>query len=331
MILLSFALIPLTASIVFGDLAGAFSYSDLPFVIAFVLYGIFHISQKIRSKTTFAISLFFLIWMGFSYIPTGAGVVTERIGEWLFLFFVYGLVQIHLELHKHTPSISRRDKIQPDWDEYYFSKVQTRQLEDLIRHSANHALWYSTWLGYINARVPLYDTRLRVFEIGSGLGGVITLMQQHNVPVTGSDVSPGIVSLSKRIRPDIPYILCNVETGIPLKHPYDRIFAFEVLEHLTKLDNAVTNIYDALKQGGYFVGTTPYPYRHFVDLPTHFNVHGPDFWRQLFRSSGFTSVVTYPMSLPPFLWRIHPKLNFVFPVYVPFKGWISTTLIIAKK
>lgn len=75
------------------DLAGAFSYSDVPFLSAFLLYVLFLFIQKGGSKTSFTLALIFLVIMGFSYIPTGAGRITERIGEWFYLFFLFGLIQ----------------------------------------------------------------------------------------------------------------------------------------------------------------------------------------------------------------------------------------------
>lgn len=92
-ILFSLALIPLIFGILFVDLAGTFSYSDLPFVFAFSVYMLFVFIQGSTSKATFIMTLYLLIIMGLSYVQTGPGVITERFGEWFYLFFVFGLVQ----------------------------------------------------------------------------------------------------------------------------------------------------------------------------------------------------------------------------------------------
>lgn len=92
-ILMSLFIIPLIFGVVFVDLAGVFSFSDMPFAIAFILYILFVIIQHPKSNVSFTLALSLLIWMGLSYIPTGAGIVTERIGEWFYLFLVFGLVQ----------------------------------------------------------------------------------------------------------------------------------------------------------------------------------------------------------------------------------------------
>jgi hypothetical protein len=49
--------------------------------------------QHRLSKLSFVIAVFFLISMGLSYTKTGPGVITERMGEWFYLFFIFGLIQ----------------------------------------------------------------------------------------------------------------------------------------------------------------------------------------------------------------------------------------------
>jgi hypothetical protein len=75
------------------DLAGTFNYSDLPFLFAFTIYIIFVLIQRTQSKAAFIVALLLLIYTGLSYLPTGASPTTERFGEWLYLFFVFGLIQ----------------------------------------------------------------------------------------------------------------------------------------------------------------------------------------------------------------------------------------------
>jgi len=93
LIYVSLLLLPLVVGVILVDLAGTFSFSDAPFAIALALYTVFVLMQRAKSNSTFLITIFFLILMGLSYIPTGPGPVTERIGEWFYLFFLYGLIQ----------------------------------------------------------------------------------------------------------------------------------------------------------------------------------------------------------------------------------------------
>jgi len=100
----SLFLMPIMACVLFVDLAGTFNYGDISFAIVFALYIIFIAIQHAKSKTTFVIAFLFLIWMGLSYLPTGAGQVTERFGEWFYLFFLFGIVQYTYEVLRRKQS-----------------------------------------------------------------------------------------------------------------------------------------------------------------------------------------------------------------------------------
>lgn len=86
--------------IVFIDLAGVFNYSDLPFVLSMLLYIVFFLIQKASGKTLFVLALYFLIIMGLSYIKTGPSLISERLGEWFYIFFLAGIMQSSVYIFK---------------------------------------------------------------------------------------------------------------------------------------------------------------------------------------------------------------------------------------
>jgi hypothetical protein len=96
-IIFSLLLVPAAAAVVILDLAGVFGYSDLPFLLVFFPYFLFMFIQRTGSRCTFAVALCMLLYMGLSYVPTGAGPITERFGEWFYVFFVFGLIQYSRE------------------------------------------------------------------------------------------------------------------------------------------------------------------------------------------------------------------------------------------
>jgi hypothetical protein len=98
LIYLSLFLFPMIAGVVLLDLAGSLNYSDIPFLLTFSLYGIFIIIQRSHSNLTFRLAIFLLMYAGLSYIPVGAARTTERISEWFYLFFVFGLMQYMKEI-----------------------------------------------------------------------------------------------------------------------------------------------------------------------------------------------------------------------------------------
>lgn len=97
-IILSLLLIPVIIGTYCFDILGGFNFADKAFGIALAIYIIFIFIQQSSSKFTFVISLFFLVIMGLFYIPSGVVQRTERMGEWFYVFFVFGLIQSVIEL-----------------------------------------------------------------------------------------------------------------------------------------------------------------------------------------------------------------------------------------
>ncbi|MBU2544293.1 hypothetical protein KJ618_02385 [Patescibacteria group bacterium] len=99
-ILFSYFLFLVMVGVVFADLGSAFSFSDLPFVLVFSVFFVFMIIQRGTSKIVFVSASYFLITMGLSYVRTGSSVITERLGEWFYLFFLVGILQYTKEAFK---------------------------------------------------------------------------------------------------------------------------------------------------------------------------------------------------------------------------------------
>jgi EamA domain-containing membrane protein RarD len=75
------------------DLKYKFGNFDTPFFLVFGIYLLATWVMKLTHRCTFIIDMILLLLMGVFYIYTGPVRLTERAGEWWFLFFVCGLVQ----------------------------------------------------------------------------------------------------------------------------------------------------------------------------------------------------------------------------------------------
>jgi SAM-dependent methyltransferase len=223
-----------------------------------------------------------------------------------------------------------KNNVTIDWDNYFGSCMYPSSAGWHQAQLELYRKWYVSWLAYIHRAVPIYVRGMETFEVGSGIGAVVSLLRERGVHITGSDISKKAVAIAKRLNPIVPFVVCDIEKGIPGNKKYDRILAFEVLEHLSDISQAVYNIKKILKRKGYFIGTSPYPYPKNMLDKTHVHVMYPKYWLNIFKKQGFVDVTVRPMSSIPFLWKIHRIFHPILPFYIPFKYFVSTTLIIAR-
>ena len=90
--IMTFSIVAGICCVIFLDLAGSFSFTDLPLAVVIGLYSFLAVTKLSSSRTAFGLSVFLLCLMGLSYIPTGEGVMTERMGEWFYVCFFMGLI-----------------------------------------------------------------------------------------------------------------------------------------------------------------------------------------------------------------------------------------------
>lgn len=218
-----------------------------------------------------------------------------------------------------------------NWDEYFYSHYQPEKKEWGRDDLNKYRRWYKTWIPFIENTLEISFHSKKVLELGCGIGAVSTLLFDSGATVTGSDIARVMVDHAKQLSPEISFMTYDIMKPFPHPHTFDCVFAFEVLEHIPQLAVALKNIHNLLERGGWFIGSTPYPYSKNMIDPTHVNVHLPTFWKTLFISSGFSSVETYPMSFLPFFWRTPLSFPFILPFNISWKYIVSTTLIVAKK
>jgi SAM-dependent methyltransferase len=217
------------------------------------------------------------------------------------------------------------------WDQYFHSHYQPVNASWSQKDLTKYIQWYMSWISYIEAKIPLLRKKARIFEIGSAVGAVAKILHDRGHDVTGSDISPEMVRVARALCKPIPFVVCDIQKGIVSRKPFEAVIGFEVLEHVPKIERAVGKIYQALTKGGYFIGTSPYPYPKNFQDPTHVNVKYPDEWKELFLKAGFSSVDLQPLSFLPFVWRMSPRLNIVLPFRTGLPLLVSTTLIIARR
>ena len=213
-----------------------------------------------------------------------------------------------------------------DYENYFRNQHKyTFTRKDLVKHEK----WFYSQYRFLSSLIDIQPGD-KILEIGSGSGGFY-MMLPDEIEYTGLELDAEAVDFSRRYFNTDSFKKQEIE-GITETSIYDFVFAFEVLEHLRNPLDSIRIINDALKPGGTFCGTSPYPYyRYIYGDKTHLFVLHPRNWERLFLYNGFENVELYAMSFIPFLWRINKHLNPVLRVYLPIKYLVSTCLIIAKK
>lgn len=191
-----------------------------------------------------------------------------------------------------------------------------------------HKKKFFTRLKYIQKHIKI-NPEDRILEIGSGFGALYSFLDSRNY--LGLELDEEMVVFTNSFFKTNVFLNISLE-DFDSKKNFDKIYAIEVLEHVENPVLCITKIRDLLRQGGTFVGTTPYPSRFSVLAnDTHIFVLHPENWRKHFLNCGFKVVRIYPMSFIPVLWRINKHLNFILPFYLSLSNVYSTCLIIAQK
>lgn len=214
------------------------------------------------------------------------------------------------------------------YDNYFVDHYKSKLSSEDIKI---YKKWFQAQWKRINSLISISPND-RVLEIGSGFGGFYSFLQEAGVKrYKGIELDSSVTEFANKHYKKKVFHTTSIE-DLSGKEKYDKIFAFEVLEHIENPSQVIEKIHQHLKKGGIFCGTTPYPYRkNILADETHVSVLHPDNWQRLFELSGMELVTLQPMSFLPVLWRKFPALNKILPFYVPTPGFISTTLIVAKR
>ena len=97
----------------------------------------------------------------------------------------------------------------------------------------------------------------RVLEIGCGTGAFIReIVQNRNLRITGSEIYLKGLLYAKKKLPNVEFIQFDARQG-RLAEKFDIIAAFDVIEHIDDDISAISNVYQMVSDGGYFIVTVP--------------------------------------------------------------------------
>jgi 2-polyprenyl-6-hydroxyphenyl methylase/3-demethylubiquinone-9 3-methyltransferase len=162
-----------------------------------------------------------------------------------------------------------------------------------------------------------------VMDAGCGNGSFLSLFQDRNWQLHGSDLSPTGIEIARKTFPNINFFLADGQTlyaeFLKTVGPVDVVLSTEVIEHIYDPRGFLRNCYELLKPGGIIILTTPYHGylknlllavtgkmdRHFTVLWDHGHIK---FWSrktltQALQETGFTNIEFAGSGRIPYVWN----------------------------
>jgi 2-polyprenyl-3-methyl-5-hydroxy-6-metoxy-1,4-benzoquinol methylase len=101
------------------------------------------------------------------------------------------------------------------------------------------------------------DRTTRWLDLGCHQGQLLQLLIERFGIVRPLGADDWSASLLDGQEPGWDYVQADFERGLPQTEPMDVISALEVLEHITDTDRFLSEVYQRLKPGGWFLLSTP--------------------------------------------------------------------------
>lgn len=97
----------------------------------------------------------------------------------------------------------------------------------------------------------------KFLEIGCGLGYFSKEAFKLGARVTGVDIGPKLIKISKKKTPNASFIVADA-SSLPFKNEtFDVVLSTEVIEHINKQVIVIKEMFRVLKKGGVLIITTP--------------------------------------------------------------------------
>lgn len=138
----------------------------------------------------------------------------------------------------------------------YFIPAEPGNSEFYNHLTSSSSKYYSTEKWDFDKASEYIKPRLTVLDIACGSGAWLKIAKRQGADVYGIDTNPAAVEIGQRENIDIA---CkSLEDFSPNnKGRFDLVTIFQIVEHLTELQNFIKNAKDCLKPGGLLIVTVP--------------------------------------------------------------------------
>jgi len=172
-------------------------------------------------------------------------------------------------------------------------------------------------------------------DLGCGSGDLELPLARRARDVVALDISTPSVRVAKKCFGECHFVIADAEL-IPFKEKtFDKVFAFEVIEHLPCAQCALMEIQRVMKAGGYLILHQQYMADFYAILwhrlkvrlglehskissveKQHINRYAPQGWAEVLKKCGFIIEHLLPTSIIPLV-PLYPLFSYLFPSISP--------------
>ncbi|MBU1164532.1 class I SAM-dependent methyltransferase [Patescibacteria group bacterium] len=119
--------------------------------------------------------------------------------------------------------------------------------------------WHQKRFKLIIKELKKIDFSGDVLDAGCHSGDLtIILKKNFNCSITGMDLSKDAIGYAKQRFPSINFISGDISSNVPFRdNSFDFVSAFDVLEHIPNINNAIKELKRVLKPDGYLIVGLP--------------------------------------------------------------------------
>lgn len=218
-----------------------------------------------------------------------------------------------------------------NFEEDYFEGYYKGIADFTKKRDKELANWFRGMFEYINRYYPIKKGKGKnLIEFGCATGATSSVLRDFGYEVTATDVSKYAVEKAKKNFKNIKFLVHDMEKPFP-RDKFDVGVVFDVIEHLSRPEVGIRNVYSLLKKGGVAIFSTPNNYPHVSNDPTHVNVKPPEEWEKILKKVGFKNMYIKQITLIPYFYKWHWRFALVLPFATSSPYLISPVIIIAKK
>ncbi len=118
---------------------------------------------------------------------------------------------------------------------------------------------------YFRQHIPEFE-KFRVLEVGCAEGGVLKVLRENGLEVTGLDIAESRIETALRKNPDLDIRFMDITDRVIIEKlgQFDLVIMREVIEHVPDREAAFSVLHSMLRDGGYLYITFPPRYSGFA-------------------------------------------------------------------